>query len=98
MYLGTPFTFAALQHWPRYRLWYAPSGLAIIALALIISSFATRVWQLIFTQGILYALGGTLLYTPTVTFLDEWFVRRKGFAYGVMWVRLCPLSPARLLT
>ena len=41
---------------------------------------------MIVTQGVLYALGGTLLYTPTVTFLDEWFVKRKGFAYGIMWV------------
>ena len=85
MYLGLPFTFAIMQHWPRYRLFYAPSGVLIMGLALVISSFSTRVWQLIFTQGFLYALGGTLLYTPTISFLDEWFVRRKGFAYGVMW-------------
>lgn len=56
-----------------------------IALAMIILSFAVRVWQLILTQGVLYALGGTLLYSPVVTFMDEWFVRRKGFAYGIMW-------------
>lgn len=49
MYLGAPFTFAALQRWPKYRLFYAPIGLAVIALAMIISSFSTRVWQLIFT-------------------------------------------------
>ena len=49
MYLGAPFTFAALQRWPKYRLLYAPCGLAILALALILSSFSTRVWQLIAT-------------------------------------------------
>ncbi|KAG7006412.1 hypothetical protein G7Y79_00015g040020 [Physcia stellaris] len=85
MYLGAPFTFAALQTWPKYRRYYAGIGLGIIAIALVASSFSTRVWHLILTQGVLYAIGGTLLYTPTVVFLDEWFIRKKGFAYGVMW-------------
>ena len=26
-----------------------------------------------------------MLYTPTIVFLDEWFIRRKGFGFGVMW-------------
>lgn len=85
MYLGAPFTFVALQTWPKYRRYYAGIGLGIIAMALVASSFSTRVWHLILTQGVLYAIGGTLLYTPTVVFLDEWFTRKKGFAYGVMW-------------
>ena len=25
------------------------------------------------------------LYNPTVVFLQEWFVQRKGFAFGIMW-------------
>lgn len=33
----------------------------------------------------MYAIGGGMLYFPTIIFLDEWFVRRKGFAYGIMW-------------
>ena len=85
MYLGAPFTFAALQRWPKYRLAYLPAGLFIIVVALIGSSFAQSVQQLILTQGVLYAIGGNLLYTPTIVFLDEWFVHRKGFAYGIMW-------------
>ena len=85
MYLGAPFTFAVLQWWPKYRRYYAAIGLGIIAIALVLSSFSTRVWHLILTQGVLYAIGGNLLYTPTVLFLDEWLIKRKGFAYGVMW-------------
>lgn len=79
MYLGAPFAFVALQRWPRYRRYYAGIGLGIIAIALVLSSLPTRVWHLILTQGVLYAIGGTLWYTPTVIFLDEWFVRKKGF-------------------
>lgn len=93
MYLGAPFTVSALQKWPKYRRYYAGIGLGIITIALVISSFSTRVWHLILTQGVMYAIGGSLLYTPTVIFLDEWFIRRKGFAYGVM----CVEDPTRIL-
>lgn len=85
MYLGAPFVFAALQQWPNFRTYCSGVGLGIIVLALIISSFSQRVWHLILTQGVLYAIGGTMLYMPAILFLDEWFIQRKGFAYGVMW-------------
>lgn len=49
------------------------------------ASFAKEVWHLVFTQGVLYAIGGALMYFTTCAFLDEWFIRRKGFAFGVMW-------------
>ena len=65
----------------------------MIAIALVISSFSTRVLHLIMTQGVLYAIGGTLLYTPTVVFLDEWFVAKKGFgAYIPVSSSKCLLS------
>ena len=93
MYLGAPFTFVALQKWPKYRRYYAAVGLGMIAVALVISSFSTRVWHLILTQGVLYAIGGTFLYMPTVVFLDEWFVARKGFgAYIKVSTSKCLLS------
>ncbi|MCJ1450004.1 hypothetical protein MMC28_000332 [Mycoblastus sanguinarius] len=85
MYLGAPFTFALLQKFPYHRRYFSVIGLFIIVLALITSSFATRVWHLILTQGVMYAIGGSMLYTPTIVFLDEWFIRRKGFGFGVMW-------------
>ncbi|KAI9811718.1 MAG: hypothetical protein M1827_005263 [Pycnora praestabilis] len=85
MYLGAPFVFAALQYWPRMRRLSSIIGLAITTMALVASSFAQTVWQLILTQGVLYAVGGSLLYSPAIYYLDEWFVQRKGFAFGVMW-------------
>jgi MFS family permease len=85
MYLGAPFAFFALQAWPRFRRVSSIAGLTIITVALVASSFSTTVWHLILTQGILYAVGGSLLYSPAILYVDEWFVKRKGFAYGVMW-------------
>jgi hypothetical protein len=88
MYLSSPVVFAFYQRWPNLCRVSLIIGLAIIAVALVAASFATQVSHLILTQGILYAIGGILLYSPTIKFLDEWFVRRKGFAFGIMWVRL----------
>jgi MFS family permease len=85
MYLGAPVNFAILQRWPSIRRPTIAVGLVIIVAALIISSFSNRVWHLILTQGFLYAIGGSMVYCPTILFLDEWFIQRKGFAFGVMW-------------
>ncbi|KAF9700378.1 hypothetical protein EKO04_001509 [Ascochyta lentis] len=85
MYLISPFTFTILTRWPRLRRWFGPLGLALTAIGFLMSSFATTVWHLIATQGILCALGCGLLFTPTMLYLDEWFIKRKGLAYGVMW-------------
>jgi MFS family permease len=85
MYLDGPIMFAALQMWPRFKRPCSVIGLFVIAIALIASSFSTTVVHLILTQGLLYGLGGTLLYYPTILFLDEWFIRRKGMAFGIMW-------------
>lgn len=85
MYLGSPFSFALLQRFPLQRRFCAVAGLVTMTVGLVASSFATRVSHLILTQGVLYAVGGSMLYTPTVIFLDEWFIARKGLAFGVMW-------------
>ena len=85
MYLFAPISLHALEAWPSVHRLSSVVGLIIIVSALIASSFSTRVWHLILTQGVLYAIGGSLLYSPTMFYLDEWFVKRKGLAFGIMW-------------
>lgn len=85
MYLGSPFGLSFLQRWPIYRRPCSIAGLFISSGALAVSSLATHVWQLILIQGVLWAIGASLLYHPIVLYIDEWFVRRKGLAYGIMW-------------
>lgn len=85
MYLMMPLTFTLLTRYPRLRPYCGPLGLAIAIGSLILSSFATKVWQLIATQGVLCAIGSGLLFSPTTLYLDEWFVAKKGVAYGIMW-------------
>ena len=84
LYLSSPITFAVLTRWPRLSRWFGPIGLTTIACGLLMSSFATTVKHLVATQGVICALGSGLLYAPTTLYLDDWFVRRKGLAYGIM--------------
>ena len=85
MYLLMPMSFALLQRYPRMKRYSTWASLPLISAALIGASFAQTVTQLVGFQGVLYAIGGNLIFTPTVTYLDEWFVRRKGLAIGIMW-------------
>src|ERR1700759_5241785 len=85
MYLSAPFIFGGFKRWPHLRRPSVSAGLIIMCIALGASSFSQSVGHLILTQGVLYAIGGALAYGPVILFMDEWFVKRKGFAYGVMW-------------
>ncbi|KAB8237138.1 major facilitator superfamily domain-containing protein [Aspergillus alliaceus] len=85
MYFGCNFCFLGIRVLPWLKNKIALAGLCVMIVSLVASSFAESVQQLILTQGILYGIGGTLLYSPVIVYVDEWFVRRKGFAYGIMW-------------
>jgi len=87
MYLIDLLLFPADKKWPCFANFSKWAGLPVIAIALVTASFATKARHLILTQGALYAIGGSLLYCPTLIFLDEWFIQRKGLAFGIVWVR-----------
>ncbi len=55
-----------------------------MSLSLVLASFATTVWQLILTQGVIFGTGGCLLLYTSIYFLDGWFVKRRGLAFGVL--------------
>lgn len=85
MYLDTPLIMGLLRRFPREGRWSPIFGLLIMCLGLALSSFSTNVTHLIITQGIFYGIGGSIAYSPCIVYLDEWFVKRKGLAYGIMW-------------
>lgn len=84
LYLSSPFTFALLSRYPHLRRWSGPLGLFITVVGFLSSSFANSIGGLVATQGVIAAIGGGLLYSPVTLYMDEWWVRRKGLAYGVM--------------
>lgn len=83
-----PVAFILLQAFPRMKLWAAPIGFIIMCLALSMSSFATTTGQLIVSQGVAYGIGASLAYAPTIVFMDDWFVQKRGLAFGIMWVSI----------
>lgn len=53
--------------------------------SLVAASFATEVWHLIITQGVAYGIGFLVLYYALLSMLNEWFVERRGLAYGILF-------------
>lgn len=88
MYLGLPLIIALLRLCPRQARYPPPPaiGITLMCAALGLSSLSQTTTHLIVTQGILYAVGGSVAYCPCILYMDEWFVRRKGLAHGsIMW-------------
>lgn len=85
LYFLSPAAVLALQRWPSHRVLMTALGLAMAVLSLLAASFANSVTDLLFTQGVMYGIGGAFLYNPFVFYLDEWFIERKGLAFGILW-------------
>lgn len=85
MYFAAPFAALAVQRWPRYRRPASCFGLMTMVVGLIAASFCNDINGLIGTQGVMYALGGLAAYFPAMSMIAEWFVQRRGLAFGIMW-------------
>ncbi|KAG0265310.1 hypothetical protein BG011_005010 [Mortierella polycephala] len=81
MDLSGPLTGQFADHY-GYRL-SAFAGALIMGASLIATSFSTQVWQLYIFQGILYGLGASLAFFPSLSLPSQWFKRRRGFATGI---------------
>jgi len=99
LYLGGPLVYAAIHRFTAFQNYSWALGIAIMSLSLVLASFATTVWHLILAQGVMFGVGGCLLLHTSIYFLDGWFVKRKGLAFGV----LCtgngnkPIGPKQVL-
>ncbi|KAI8321787.1 MFS general substrate transporter [Martensiomyces pterosporus] len=58
-------------------------GTVLCTAAYILASFATQVWQLILTQGVLLGIGASFLIAPSISIPPQWFNRYRGLASGV---------------
>lgn len=83
-YLGAPFSAMATKRFPKYHRQQIWIGWPMCILGLLTASFATSVPGLIATQGLLYGLGFVILTYPIVSMINEWWVRRKGMAFGLI--------------
>ncbi|KAF9191503.1 hypothetical protein BGZ51_007217 [Haplosporangium sp. Z 767] len=81
MDLSGPLTGQFADHF-GYRL-STLAGALIMGISLIVTSFSTQVWQLYIFQGILYGLGASLAFFPSLSLPSHWFKKRRGFATGI---------------
>jgi nitrate/nitrite transporter NarK len=58
-------------------------GILFQSTGFISASFATRIWHLYLTQGILVGLGVGFAYIPSIAILSQWFHRRRSLANGI---------------
>lgn len=84
IYLTGPIIYPYIARYPQHRrpcLWIG--GLMCWS-SLLGASYATKVEQLVALQGVMYALGGSLLYAPCISYISDWFVKRRGLANGIV--------------
>ncbi|KAH7909233.1 MFS general substrate transporter [Hygrophoropsis aurantiaca] len=74
-----------MARYPRLRRPLMWTGTVFCFASLFGASYATKVVGLLTLQGVVYAIGGSLLYAPCINFMSEWFVKRRGMANGVIF-------------
>lgn len=62
-----------------------PIGGTILAIGLMAASYITAIWHLYLFFGVLISLGiNTLSFTPHMSIIPKWFVRKRGLACGLV--------------
>lgn len=76
-----PFSVLAYKIFGFYTLCYA--GVVIQTLGYILASFATKLWQLYLTQGVLIGISFVMIYIPPTLVLPTYFKKHRAFAFGI---------------
>ncbi|TFY64370.1 hypothetical protein EVJ58_g2652 [Rhodofomes roseus] len=58
-------------------------GVLMMAVALELASIATKYWELLLSQGIMFGIGSSLAYIPAIGLPSQWFDKRRGLATGI---------------
>ncbi|KAJ7439247.1 major facilitator superfamily domain-containing protein [Mycena latifolia] len=85
IYCSAPLLNPLAARYPHLRQRAMWIGAVICCGGLFGASYATKIYQLIFLQGVLSAIGGALLYLPCMSYMTEWFVARRGTANGILF-------------
>ncbi|KAI8391116.1 major facilitator superfamily domain-containing protein [Radiomyces spectabilis] len=58
-------------------------GTVVAPLGLILASFATELWHIYLSQGILFGIGAAFVFSTSITLPSQWFVKYRAFATGI---------------
>ncbi|KAI1150388.1 major facilitator superfamily domain-containing protein [Nemania diffusa] len=83
-YLGAPVVMPFIQRYQRWRRRMIYIGWSICIAALALGSFASTLEVLILTQGVAYGIGFLIFYYPILSMVNEYWIARRGMAYGVL--------------
>lgn len=99
-YLGAPLVTPLIKRFPKYQrhmIWVGCMMYLLLfrsiahhllgpicVLGLVIGSFATTLGTLIITQGVMYGIGFLIFYYPILNMVNEFWVSRRGMAYGLL--------------
>ncbi|KAI4193695.1 MAG: hypothetical protein LQ348_002799 [Seirophora lacunosa] len=83
-YLGAPFMAVFVRRYQRYRNQMIWAGWPLCIAALVAGSFANTIGALIVTQGIMYGTGFLIFYYPIISIVTEWWIQRRGMAFGII--------------
>lgn len=73
-----------VEKFPQHRRAMICTGWPLCIAALLSGSFAKTIPALIGTHGILYVAGELILYLPLMSIINEYFVERRGLAFGIV--------------
>lgn len=82
IWIGCQFTHLYTPRSPQTRTDHYQGPICILGLAL--GSFADSLEALIASQGVAYGLGFLVFYYPILSMIDEYWVTRRGMAYGML--------------
>jgi predicted MFS family arabinose efflux permease len=83
-YLGAPLITPIVRRYAPYRKHMIWVGWPLCIIGLLAGSFANSLGTLVLTQGVCYGVGFLIFYYPILSMVDEFWVRRRGMAYGLM--------------
>ncbi|KAF9581783.1 hypothetical protein BGW38_001082 [Lunasporangiospora selenospora] len=81
IFITGPFQPSMVQ---RFGLWPVIAvGIVISGTGMILASFATEVWHVYLTQGLLFGLGAGMSLFTSIAVPTQWFREKRGLASGI---------------
>ncbi|KAF5383416.1 hypothetical protein D9757_006144 [Collybiopsis confluens] len=85
LYMSSLVLLPLLGRYPAQKMKVTLVGYILTIGGLVGAAFARNATQLILTQGLLFSIGGSLLYYPMMTWMFEWFDTKRGLANGILF-------------
>ncbi|KAE8156157.1 major facilitator superfamily domain-containing protein [Aspergillus tamarii] len=79
--LVSPIATISVREWGIKPIMFC--GVILETASLICASFATEIWHLFLTQGILFGMGVGFLFIPTAAVVPQWFTTKRSLASGI---------------